>query len=313
MHFITPALAAYAADRYGVLSTAELRAFGLPRSQTEKLVTAGLLVPVFRGVYRLLSAPDVLEARSRAICLAAPDAVITGRAGGRLWGVRRMGKIGSIEVRAPHYCNSLNAPFVTLRRCNAIDPVDVVHRPDGIRVVSPPRLAFDLAADLSELDLESVIEQILDQRWCTAPTLIDTGRRLYHPARPGSTRFLKVMTSRPAWMKPADSHDEVVLFDALRTAGIRGLTRQHRLDLPDGWAIHADIAVPELRWAIPVDHVTWHGGRISQQRDKQNDRQATRIGWTVSRVTDEDIRERLVVVTHELVEIHHRLILPGAS
>lgn len=312
MPSITAPLAEYVASRHGVLSTQELRSFGLGPTQTGALVTSGLLVPIFRGVYRLRSAPDTLHARCRAICLAHPDAVITGRAAGRLWGVRRMGRVDIIEVRVPHFGNSLNAPFVRLRRCNAMDPVDVVERADGIRVVSPPRLAFDLAVELSELDLESVIEQIIDERWCTARTLIDTGRRLYHPARPGSTRFLMVLGKRPLWMKPADSHDEVVLFDALRTAGVVGLTRQHRLDLPGGWTIHADIAVPALKWAIPIDHITWHGGAISIARDKQNDRQARQIDWTVSRVTDEDVAQRLSTTLAELVEIRDRLLRPAS-
>ena len=109
-------------------------------------------------------------------------------------------------------------------------------------------------------------------------------------------------------MKPVDSHHELVIFDELRRAGVGGLVRQHRLDLPGGWPIHADVAVPALRWAIPIDHITWHGGRISIQRDKQNDRQAIRLGWVVSRVTDQDIDEQLTVVRRELLDIHAQLL-----
>jgi very-short-patch-repair endonuclease len=307
MPTLSAPIAEYAAGRHGVLSAAELRSFGHTKPQISALVTAGMLVIVFKGIYRLRSSPDTLLARCRAICLADPFAVITGRAAGKIWGVRRMGAVDRIEVRTRHHSNPLNAPFVLLRRCNAMEPIDIVLRDDGIRVVSPPRLAFDLAATVSELDLESAIEQIIDERWCTAPTLISTGRRLYHPARPGSTEFIRVMGRRPIWMKPADSHHEVVVHDALRRANVRGLVRQHRLDLPDGWSIHADLAQPTLRWAIPIDHITWHGGRIAGQRDKQNDRQATRLGWTVSRVTDEEIDEHLPSTIADLVAIYEQL------
>lgn len=138
------------------------------------------------------------------------------------------------------------------------------------------------------------------------PTIHATGRRLIHPARPGSARFARVVASRPAWLKPADSDLEVLLFDALRRAGVPGMVRQHRLELPGGWAIHADIAVPTLRWAVPVDHVTWHGGRIDAQRDKENDRQAGLLGWQVNRVTDDDVARRLAIVTAELVQLFER-------
>jgi hypothetical protein len=304
MPAFTLRLAAYAHDHHGIVSDAELRMLGVSVAQREALVADGVMVRVFRGVYRLRSSPLTLAAECRAVCLAGELAVITGAAGGKLWGLRRMSNVHPIDVRVPHFANSLSSDRVRLRRCNVLDPVDIVHRPDGIRVVSPPRLAFDLSAVMSDLDLESVVEQILDREMCTIQTIYATGRRLCHPARPGSERFARVIGSRPAWMKPVDSHLELVLHDALRSAGIAGLARQHAIALPGGWTIHADIAVPELTWAIPIDHVTWHGGRVDAQRDKQNDRQARMIGWQIDRVTDDDIVHRLAHVMAELVELH---------
>ena len=296
-------LADHLHDNYGYTSTQRLRQIGVPDRQRDRLVANGVLVPVFRGVYRTRSTPDSLEGRCLGICLAAPDAVITGRAAGRLWAVRRMGEISTIDVRVSHFSNALSRDDIRLRRCNVIDPVDVVQRPDGINVVSPPRLAFDLASPLNDLDLESVIEQVIDRGWCSAQMLHDTGRRLYHPARPGSARFARVLGRRPAWIKPMDSHLEVRLWDALRRAGLRDMERQVCIDLPGGWSIHADIAVPKWQWAIAVEHVTWHGGRVDAQRDKENDRQARMIGWQVDRVTDDDIDHRLEQVTSELMTI----------
>jgi very-short-patch-repair endonuclease len=307
MPAFTSALADHLHDHYGYTTTEWLRTLGLTDHQREALVADGLLVPFLRGVYRARSTPDSLEGRCLGICLADDRAVITGRAGGRLWGVRRMGSSPLIEVRVPHFANTLSHPDVVVRRCNLLDPIDVVVRADGIRVVSPPRLAFDLAHPLDDIDLESVIEQIIDHKWCTAQTLHDTAQRLYHPARPGSTRFVRVLGRRPIWMKPADSHLEVVLFDALRRAGLKGMERQVRIDLPGGWAIHADIAVRAWKWAIPIDHVTWHGGRFDSQRDKENDRQAAMIGWQVNRVTDDDIDGRLAQVVDELMSIAAQL------
>lgn len=308
MSVITASLADFASAHHGIVTVDELLAHGIGRARRQRLVADDLLVPIFKGVYRLRSAPDTPLSRNRAISAADVKAFVTGHAGGQMWGLRRMGRVQQIEVRVPHYSHALAQPWVTLRRCNAIEPVDIVHRSDGIRVASPPRLAFDLAATLSDLDLESVIEQILDEGWCTARTLIDTGRRLYHPARPGSATFHRVMSRRPVWMKPADSHPEVIVFDQLRSAGVRGLVRQYALDLPGGWTIHADVAVPDLRWVIPIDHITWHGGRISSTRDRQNDRQATKIGWTVSRVTDEDIEGNLSATIADLLDIHRLLL-----
>lgn len=307
MALFTAALADYCSTHLGVVNDEELAVLGVTPTRRRALVESEILVPVHRGVYRLRSTPITLEGRSRAACVASPDVVITGRAAGKLWGLRRMGHVDMIEARAPYLSHTFADERILLRRCPPLPAADVVLRDDGIRVVSPPRLAFDLAADLSDIDFESVVEQILDRRYCTMATLLDTGRRLFHPSRPGSYRFDCVIAARPAWLKPVDSHHELVLYDALRRAGVAGMTRQHRLELPGGWPIHADIAIPALRWAIPIDHVTSHGGRVDAQRDKQNDRQARMIRWQVDRVTDGDIDELLDQTIGELPAIYHVL------
>jgi very-short-patch-repair endonuclease len=58
-----------------------------------------------------------------------------------------------------------------------------------------------------------------------------------------------------------------------------------------------------LKWAVEIDHVTWHGGRIDAQDDKARDRALRRIGWQVDRVTDEDVRLRFEATIDELVEL----------
>jgi len=307
MATFTAALAEHVHDHHGVVSDAELRALGVTIEQRQRMVAERVLIRMFDGIYRLASTPETLEGRCRAICLADPRAVITGRAGGRLRGLRRMGGAVEIDVRVPHYANTLTGPGVRLRRCNVLDDEDVETRSDGIRLVTPARLAFDLSAVMTDLDLESVVEQLLDMGLTSMPDLHRMCLRLYHHARPGSKRFARVIQSRPMWLKPADSHLEVQLFDALRRAGVRGMVRQYDLRLADGVVIHPDIAVPELCWAIEVDHVTWHGGRAAAQNDKSRDRRIRQVGWHVDRVTDTEIATRRSSVVAELIATYRRL------
>lgn len=303
MSAVTPKLTDHLRRRHGVVADPELRDLGVTIDQRERLVADGLLVRMFDGVYRMASTPESLEGWCLAACLADSRAVITGRACGRLAGLRRMGNDPTIDVRVPHYSNTLTGPNIRLRRCNILDPEHVAIRPDGIRVVSPARLAFDLGAVMTDLDLESVIEQMLDRGWCTMCELHEMAHRMYHPRRPGSKRYVRVIQSRPAWMKPADSHQEVQLLDALRRRGVTGLVRQHPITLETGITVHPDLAVPELRWAIEVDHVTWHGGRVDAQQDKQRDRGLRRLDWAVERVIDEEIDRNLAGVVDELLAL----------
>ena len=71
---LTVEAAEYACTRHGVISDPELASTGVSRHARERLVSVGMLIPLFRGVYRLASTPLTFEGECRAICLAAPDA-----------------------------------------------------------------------------------------------------------------------------------------------------------------------------------------------------------------------------------------------
>lgn len=221
-----------------------------------------------------------------------------------------MGLVRAIDVRVPHFSHSLRHPMVVERRCNNLPEMDVVHRPDGIRVVSPARLCFDLAAVLDAVDLESVVEQVLDREYCGLPFLIETGLRLHHPRRPGSRQFQALMRSQPQWGAAADSHQEVMLRDALVAAGVRGIEIQHPVVLDERLTVHLDMAVPSIRWGIEIDHYHFHGGRAELQCDKRRDRLLVARGWRVTRVTDDDFGDRLTTTVDELLDVYVRLLHP---
>src|SRR5690606_14427831 len=128
-------------------------------------------------------------------------------------------------------------------------------------------------------------------------------RRLSGRGRPGLARVNRVLSRRAAWQRPAGSGLELRVLRALETRGVTGIVRQPPLRLPDGVVIHPDGAIPALRWAVEVDHVTWHGGRLDAQRDKGRDRKARRIGWQVDRVTDVELAERFDDTIGDLIDL----------
>ena len=175
---------------------------------------------------------------------------------------------------------------------------------DGIAVLAPTRLAADLARFLSDDDLESVIEQMLDRGLVGMPGLHAMARRLRSRGRDGIQRFLRVINRRPMWQRPAGSDIELRFIDELRRRGIE-LERQVRLEFGDGSYVVFDAADRQLRVAIEVDHVTWHGGRVTSRDDKRRDRRALAAGWTTIRVTDEDVRFRLHEAADEVTAALH--------
>jgi len=193
-----------------------------------------------------------------------------------------------------------------MHRSHRIDNVDMVDRPDGIRLTSPPRTCFDLASIVSDARLESVIEQVVHEGTVTLPTLFSTGHRLRQRGRKGSARYRRVLANRPAWLKPVGSDLELQLERALIAAGMPRPLRQHALTLPDGQVIHPDFYWPEQREIVEVDHVTWHGGREASAYDKRRDRLVRRLGIGTTRVSDSDIRNHLASVVVDISSLLRR-------
>ncbi len=284
---------------HGAASRAQLLAVGLSRHQIDRLVANRLLLVYTRGVYRAALAPTTPEQAMALACAAAPDVAVSMFSAGRLWNLRRLGHDRRLHVTIAGTAHR-TIPGAVIHRSHRTEPMDVVDRPDGIRLTSPPRTAFDLASSLSDSALSSVFEQLLLENVCTVPKLLETARRLSERGRTGSARFQRVLGSRPAWLKPVGSDLELIVERAILEAGLPRPQRQAPVRLPDGCFVHPDFFWPLEREALEIDHITWHGGGRDQYYDKWRDRQLRRVGVRVTRVTDDDIRHRLPAVIDDL-------------
>jgi hypothetical protein len=303
MALISPALAERVARRHGIVTADQLVIDGFTLRAIAHHQHNGALIRVHNGVYRVATAADTFEARCVAACLADPGAIVTGVAAARLWDFRHVWRPEVPHVLIGHDRTPITRGVI-LRRSNVIDTTDVVARDDGIAVASPPRAWFDCARDIDDERFERLTEWVLDHH-CTLETLWRLTRRLRAKGRPGLGRVNRVMSRRLDWQKPAGSGLELSVLRALEQRGIV-LTRQYTLTLPTGIVIHPDGADPAIRWALEVDHVSWHGGRLDAQRDKARDRAARRIDWQVDRVTDQELDDDFAGTIDELVEIHLR-------
>lgn len=288
-------LLALARTQRGVVSAADLERFNVVGRARSTLLHTGQLVALHKGVYRFAVTGDSFEQRCVAACVAAPHAVLSGPTAGRWWGLRR------VFTEDVHLISrrGIRLDGVAVHRTDLLAPSDVATR-FGLPVLAPLRLLCDLAWHLDDAGLESVFEQLLDRELLTVPSARGAAVRFAARGRPGTVRLFRVLDSRPDWLAPADSDLEVRLWRALADRGVL-LERQVPVRLDSGVLIHLDLADPGLRFGIEVDHVTWHGGRLDAQRDKRRDRDVARVGWTVLRVPDDDIRQRLAATAEDLI------------
>lgn len=303
MALISPTLAELIARRHGIVTHDELTADGFTSHAVRWQVDNGVIRPVHRGVYRLATSPDTFESRCAAACLADPFAIVTGVAAARLWEFRHVWRPDIPHVLVGHDRTPITRGVI-LRRSNVIDTTDAVERNDGIVVASPPRAWFDCARDVDDERFERLTEWVLDHH-ASLQTLWRLTRRLRSKGRPGLGRINRVMSRRADWQKPAGSGLELRVLQAMERRGVE-LVRQFPLRLPDGRTIRIDGADPGIKWALEIDHVSWHGGRHDAQSDKTRDRAIRTIGWQVDRVTDQELDDDFTATIAELVDIHHR-------
>ncbi|MAT05037.1 MAG: hypothetical protein CL424_08340 [Acidimicrobiaceae bacterium] len=248
-------------------------------------------------MYRIGSHAESFEQRSKAALLAAPDAALAGPTAGRHWKLRTVWTedVHILALRA------IKLDGVHTHRTDLLRSSDVVEK-YGVRLLAPARLLCDLARFLDDAELESVFEQMLDRQLITVGSARKLARRFRRPGRPGSQEIARLLDGRPEWLKPVGSDLELRVWKALAKAG-HVLERQVEIDIEDGRTVRLDLALRECRLAIEIDHTTFHGGRLDVQGDKRRDRLLVALGWTVVRVTDEDISRRFASTVAELVRL----------
>ena len=292
------------ATHHGVADRRTLRTLGLSPAKIDHLVADGQLVAVHRAVYRSATWPEDGElTRALAACLAAPTAAVSLQTAARMWGLRRCaGTDVHVVVPSRHHPELAG---VTVRRSATLPRKDLVHRHDGIVLTSAVRTVCDLAAVLDEDDLASVIEQVLDQFHIQYRTLRRTADALMGRGRPGSTRLRSVLDGRTPGAAAHDSHLEVRLARALVRSGLPAPVRQFPVTILPGITVHGDLAFPDVRLVIEVDHRAWHSGDQAAL-DKRRDRLVKLAGYDTIRVSDDDLRHRFDPTVAEVVALYRR-------
>ena len=291
------------ARQHGVASTQQLLDAGMSMRRLQRLQHDGGLELVLRGAYRTPSAPVTELSQCAAVCSARPDVAIAGPTAGRLWGFRRLPPDQRIHVLAPPASNPAIARWVVPYRTAARHDHDVIERNDGIRITSRQRTALDLARWLGPDDLLSVIEQAAHDGRLADDDFLEVAADWLSPRRPWARAFLQALDRRlPGG--PAESHPEVRVADALSSAGVIGLVRQHRIDLPGHGEVRFDLAIPGLRWAIEVDLHPRHRETMGIAADARRDRAAGTVGWTTTRITKSQYDERFNETIAEVASFH---------
>ncbi len=136
---------------------------------------SGRLELIHRGVYGLPQTAEVpLAAETAALLACGEQAVLSHHTAATLWRIRP-GLARPVHVTLPGKGGCPAPEGVIVHRSSTISPADVRIR-DGLPVTSPARTMLDVAATLTDRDLERLLDEALFVT-PTAPTAHVLGSR----------------------------------------------------------------------------------------------------------------------------------------
>jgi very-short-patch-repair endonuclease len=281
-------VARIASRQHGVVARAQLLAAGLGARAIERRVERGLLLPEYRGVYRVgHRAPSPAARYAAAVLACGPGALLAGRAAGRLLELLK-GAYPAPEVLTP---TERRVRGVRTRRARVADPRDAtVYR--GIPVTTVARTLVDLAAVLGPDALARAFHEA-DVLHGTTPEHVAAilARR---PRSRGAGTLRRVVEG-----------DAPVLLSKLERR-FRALLRAEGLPLPvtnrsaDGYRV--DCRWPDHRLTVELDSYRFHRTRHAWEQDRRRDRAARARGDEHRRYTWSDL-ERPRALLDELREL----------
>jgi hypothetical protein len=302
---------ALAADQHGVISRRQLERAGISADVADRYVRIGRMTRLHRGVYHLGPAIGPLAPLMAATLACGDTAALSHLSGAGLWrllsecdGIVDVTVSGRAESRA-----GIRVHRAQLRP-------DEVTTCQGIRVTTPARTLYDLAGMVAgsrrELPARGPIQHGADSS-SRVVVQRDVERAL-------AEAFVQRLTTRPAMLALLDLHHghgasllRELLESDVKPALTRSEAEERFLDLvrrghagdPAANVIVERYEVDFLwrieRLIVEVDGHTYHASKRSFENDRRRDAVLAAAGYTVMRVTWDQLTREPEAVLVRLV------------
>jgi hypothetical protein len=244
----------------GLVTRPQLLNAGVSRTQIQRRLQNGGLLPAYPGVYWVGHREGNAQARYRAAVLACGDgAVLSGKAAAHLWAIFK----GSLPKPEVTTTRDLRIKGIRTRRSRNIDPRDVTTF-RGILITTVPRTIVDLAADLT-LDGLALACHEAGVKYKTTPAQVDAvlARR---PNAKGAAKVRLVI------------HGDVNVALSKLERGFLRLLARHNLPLPVTNKVvsgrRVDCRWPDHRVTVELDSYQFHNSRYSWEQGYEREREA---------------------------------------
>lgn len=271
-------LNAIARRQHSLVTLAQLDECGFPPRVSRRMVEAGRLERVRRGVYRLCGAPPTWRAAALAAVLAAGgDAVLSHRSAAALWGLLDHHDLAGIDVLGRRLCRQ---PGIVSHRAVLRDQ-DRTAR-DGIPVTTVARTLVDLA-DCHDVDeLGKLVDDAIRRRITTAAKVHAVAGALPVRGRRGRGRptLTTVLARRGVGYDPGANDWEQGMDHWWDRAGLPTAVRQYKVRVGRRTYV-LDRAIPELMLGIEWNGRHDHGTRSGFEYDSDRRSRLQAAGWRI--------------------------------
>ncbi|OPX07685.1 type IV toxin-antitoxin system AbiEi family antitoxin domain-containing protein [Gordonia sp. i37] len=270
---LPPGLLSLAMRHDGVLTAADFRAFGLNRAAVHRMVAAGELIGVARGVHRLAAHPLTARTRLRTTVLrVGMQPVLSGVCAAWWWGlVDRHPPV--ITLTMPSGTRRKRVPGTRIRY-RELDTDDVtVH--SGLSITALPLAVLEAGV---EQGIE-IVDRALLRRRVSEQQLVDAYRR--RRGRRDAATMGTIVTLIGAGGR---SYAERIAIDIFTSHGITGWVAGHPAP-----PYEIDFAFPVHRVAVEIDGMAHHSDAEAFQRDRRRGNDLSAAGWNVLHFTYNDL------------------------
>lgn len=280
-------IADLAGRQHGVVARWQLYEMGFKPGAIDRMIAAGYLHPLHRGVYAVGHRKVSRSGRVMAAVLAyGPQALASHVAGAWAWDLLR-GPGHPIDVTVAGRAGE-SRTGIAVHRPRSLHPDDRAIR-DGIPCTSVARVLLDIAATRPRL-LRRAFEEAERRRVLDLRKVHRALERSHgHRGQKQLTALLEAVHAPPERTR---SQVEEAFIDLIRAEGLPMPAMNVKLG-----EYEVDAIWPDRKLVVEIDHYSTHGHPTAFERDRIRDAELQIAGFRAVRITDGQIDERGAAAT----------------
>ncbi len=272
--------------QHGFVGRVPLRALGVSSKALRGEVSRGEWVREGPRVLRRAGAPwTKASPLMRAVLDAGPGAVLSHHTAAAWWGLPGF-SLGTIHITRPRGVTGVRPVFAD-RLHEVLDlSSEQITVLDGIPIVRPERLAFELFASAHPLRAARAVETAWSKRLLSGRSLRRVHDELAARGRTGTVALREFLATHPdGWIPPA-SGLEARVAQILAEGGLGRFRRQ--VDLGDGtrWVGRVDLVHEQLPLVVEVQSERYHEALLDRAHDAARRAALEAAGFVVVEIWD---------------------------